>query len=163
MIRPAQFPVDLAAVRELFEEYADSIGISLCFQGFDAEVAGLPGAYAPPAGRLLLAEWEGRIAGCVALRPLPEGRCEMKRLFVRPAFRGHGIARRLVQRLLQEARGARYRAVRLDTLPIMGEARALYRSLGFVEIAPYTNNPVEGVLFLELDLVKQSEEGNANR
>ena len=164
LIRPALFPADLATVRLLFREYSDRLGVDLCFQGFEAELAQLPGAYAPPAGRLLLAEGKEGIAGCVALRPLPEGRCEMKRLFVRPAFRGQSLARGLVGRLLDEARQAGYRAVRLDTLPVMGEARKLYRSLGFIEIAPYTDNPVEGVLFLELPLAADdSRPGRAAR
>jgi putative acetyltransferase len=143
---------EVLMVRCLFEEYAASLGIDLCFQGFEQELTGLPGSYAPPLGRLLLA-WEGgQTAGCIALRPLEPGSCEMKRLYVRPAFRGHGIGRVLVDRIIQEARKAGYRLMRLDTLPSMAAALALYRRLGFREIAPYYENPVEGAVFLELQL-----------
>jgi ribosomal protein S18 acetylase RimI-like enzyme len=143
---------EVLMVRCLFEEYAASLGIDLCFQGFEQELAGLPGSYAPPQGRLLLAREDGQMAGCIALRPLEPGTCEMKRLFVRPAFRTHGIGRVLVDRLIQEARRAGYRQMRLDTLPSMATALALYRRLGFREIAPYYKNPVEGAVFLELAL-----------
>ena len=150
--------VDAAAVDEvltvrcLFEEYAASLGIDLCFQGFEKELAGLPGHYAPPQGRLLLALQDGQTAGCIALRPLEPGVCEMKRLYVRPAFRSHGIGSVLVDRIIQEARQAGYQHMRLDTLPSMARALALYRRLGFREIAPYYENPVEGAVFLELQL-----------
>lgn len=150
--------VDAAAVDEvltvrcLFEEYAASLGIDLCFQGFEKELAGLPGLYAPPQGRLLLALQDGQTAGCIALRPLGPGVCEMKRLYVRPAFRSHGIGSVLVDRIIQEARQAGYQHMRLDTLPSMARALALYRRLGFREIAPYYENPVEGAVFLELQL-----------
>lgn len=150
--------VDAAAVDEvltvrcLFEEYAASLGIDLCFQGFEKELAGLPGHYAPPQGRLLLALQDGQTAGCIALRPLEPGVCEMKRLYVRPAFRSHGIGSVLVDRIIQEARQAGYQHMRLDTLPSMARALALYRRLGFREIAPYYQNPVEGAVFLELQL-----------
>jgi putative acetyltransferase len=143
---------EVLMVRCLFEEYADSLGIDLCFQGFEQELAGLPGSYAPPQGRLLLAREDGQTAGCIALRPLEPGTCEMKRLYVRPAFRTHGIGRVLVDRLIQEARQAGYRHMRLDTLPSMATALALYRRLGFREIAPYYKNPVAGAVFLELPL-----------
>jgi putative acetyltransferase len=143
---------EVLMVRCLFEEYAASLGIDLCFQGFEQELAGLPGSYAPPQGRLLLARQDGQMAGCIALRPLEPGACEMKRLYVRPAFRTHGIGRVLVDRLIQEARHAGYRQMRLDTLPSMATALALYRRLGFREIAPYYKNPVEGAVFLELPL-----------
>jgi ribosomal protein S18 acetylase RimI-like enzyme len=144
-------------VRCLFEEYAASLGIDLCFQGFAEELAGLPGDYAPPRGRLLVALQNGETAGCVALRPLEPGVCEMKRLYVRPAFRAHGIGSALVGRVVQEARQAGYRHMRLDTLPSMASAQALYRRLGFQEIAPYRTNPIEGAVFLELQLDRPAE------
>jgi len=143
---------DLAAVRKLFEEYAAALGIDLCFQNFEEELAALPGDYAPPDGRRLLAEEEGALAGCAAVRRLAPGICEIKRLYVCDAFRGKGLGRALAEALLAEARAIGYRKVRLDTLPSMGEAIALYRSLGFRQIAPYRANPVPGALFLEIDL-----------
>lgn len=152
MIRPVKSASDVETVRVLFLEYAASLEISLCFQGFDKELAGLPGAYSPPQGRLLLAEEEEGVAGCAGLRPLDAGVCEMKRLFVRPEFRGRGIARGLVAAVLAGAREEGYSIVRLDTLPQMKEARALYGTLGFRPIEPYYENPHEGVLFLERDL-----------
>ena len=145
-------------VRSLFEEYAASLDTDLCFQGFAEELAGLPGDYAPPSGRLLLALKDGQTAGCIALRPLNTGVCEMKRLYVRPAFRAHGIGRALVDRLIHEARSAGYQHLRLDTLPSMTGAQALYRRLGFREIAPYYDSPVEGTVFLELQLIGQARD-----
>lgn len=142
----------LAAARQLFEEYAASLDISLCFQGFDDELASLPGAYAPPHGRLLLACRGKESAGCVALRPLEPDTCEMKRLYVRPAYRSDGVGRLLAERVIHEAGTAGYRRMRLDTLPTMETALQLYRRLGFREIAPYTANPVKGAVFLELQL-----------
>jgi ribosomal protein S18 acetylase RimI-like enzyme len=138
--------------RELFEEYAAALGIDLCFQSFDQELAGLPGSYAPPQGRLLLARSGGELAGCVALRQLETAVCEMKRLYVRPEYRSHGIGRQLVDRVIREATDAGYRRMRLDSLPSMQTALGLYRRLGFREIAAYTTNPVEGAVFLELEL-----------
>jgi ribosomal protein S18 acetylase RimI-like enzyme len=149
----AQTPADLIAARELFLEYAKSLNFSLCFQGFDQELASLPGDYAPPSGRLLLAEFYGRRAGCVALHRLEDGICEMKRLYVRPEFRGHGIGRRLSEAVIAEARAAGYQRMRLDTVaPVMREAVQLYRELGFCEIAAYRPNPMPGTLYMELAL-----------
>jgi ribosomal protein S18 acetylase RimI-like enzyme len=149
VIRQATSRADVAAARALFEEYQQSLGFSLCFQNFDAELAGLPGAYAPPEGRLLLAFAGDEPAGCIALRKIGEETCEMKRLWVRPAFRGTGLGRRLAEGLMAEARAAGYRAVRLDTLPSMAAAQSLYLSLGFTDIAPYNDHPIEGTRFME--------------
>ena len=151
-IRQAHEGEALAAARQLFEEYAASLDISLCFQGFDEELSSLPGAYAPPRGRLLLASRGKESAGCVALRPLEREICEMKRLYVRPAYRSDGVGRLLAERVIHEAAMAGYRRMRLDTLPTMEAALALYRRLGFREITPYTANPVQGAVFLELQL-----------
>jgi ribosomal protein S18 acetylase RimI-like enzyme len=136
----------------LFREYADATGACECFEGFAKEIAGLPGPYSPPAGQLLLAELDRRSAGCVALRKLDDGISEMKRLYVRPAFRGRNLGRQLAEVIVTEARGLGYRAIRLDTLSSMVAARALYQSLGFLPIPRYNDNPGPGVIHLELKL-----------
>jgi putative acetyltransferase len=149
----AQSPEEIEIARELFREYAAGLNIDLCFQNFDQEVNGLPGNYAPPAGRLLLAIEDEQVAGCIALRRYDDGDCEMKRLYVRPEFRGQGLGKKLVTTLIDAARQIGYRRMLLDTLPgKMDEAIALYRSRGFHEIAPYYHNPVAGALFMELRL-----------
>jgi putative acetyltransferase len=146
-------PAQIAQARELFFEYAQSLGFSLCFQNFDQELAGLPGDYAPPEGSLLLAEREGQIAGCVALHKLEADICEMKRLYLRPQFRGKGLGRVLADRIMAEARQIGYRRMRLDTVePVMKDAVAMYRKLGFKEIAPYRANPIAGAMYMELEL-----------
>jgi len=139
---------DVELVRTLFHEYADSLGVDLSFQGFEEEAVALPGGY----DALLVATVDGEAAGCVGVRPLEEGVCEMKRLYLRPAARGSGLGRALAEAAIARARALGYDRMRLDTLPSMGAARALYRSLGFVEIAPYRHNPVDGTAFLELRL-----------
>ena len=149
----AETPSEIEQARSLFLEYSEGLGISLCFQNFGKELAELPGAYAPPAGRLFLALSSEQLAGCVALRKLGDGICEMKRLYVRPQFRGMGIGRALTLHLIEEARALRYDVMRLDTLALqMNAAIKVYRSLGFREIEPYYDNPVEGALFMELGL-----------
>jgi ribosomal protein S18 acetylase RimI-like enzyme len=151
-IRPADVPNDLAHVRMLFREYADNLGVDLCFQGFEGELAELPGKYAAPTGRLLLA-WRGaEVVGCVALRAIDTRTCEMKRLYVRPQARGEQLGRRLAERVCVEAREAGYSRICLDTLPMMTAAQQLYRTLGFEPIEAYVFNPVPGSLFLGLNL-----------
>ncbi len=149
---PAHEPEHLETVRALFREYADSLDIDLCFQNFAKELAELPGIYAPPAGRLLLAWEQDTAAGCVALRPAGKGVCEMKRLFVRPGFRGRRIGRVLAEAIIAAAQEIGYGFMRLDTLVSMQAARSLYQSLGFYPIAPYHENPERSAIFLELKL-----------
>jgi putative acetyltransferase len=149
----AQTEADLLHIRELFAEYVEWLGINLCFQNYDKELAELPGEYAPPDGRLLIAYAGEEVAGCVALRSLGDGVCEMKRLYVRPAFRGERLGWKLVELVLEEARKIGYERIRLDTLPgKMDRAIAMYRVLGFKDIEPYYHNPVTGAAFMELAL-----------
>jgi GNAT superfamily N-acetyltransferase len=146
-------PAEVDAARALFRAYEKSLGISLCFQNFDRELASLPGDYAPAAGRLLLARSGERYAGCVALHALANDICEMKRLYVDAPFRGTGLGRALAEWIIAEARAIGYRKMRLDTIPsLMGTAVAMYRRLGFGEIPAYCVNPVEGAIYMELDL-----------
>jgi putative acetyltransferase len=148
----ARSEADFDAARELFAEYAAGLGIDLAFQGFEEERAGLPGTYAPPAGRLLLAVVDGSPAACVALRDLGRGTCEMKRLYVRPAFRGTGLGRTLAEAVIDAGKAIGYERMRLDTLPSMNAAVALYAALGFRDVEPYYSNPIPGARFLELRL-----------
>ena len=143
---------EINQARELFLEYSAALGIDLCFQNFDEELATLPGDYAPPDGRLRLALDETRVAGCVALRKIDTDTCEMKRLYVRPAFRGTGSGKSLALAIIDEALRIGYARMRLDTLPSMRQAIKLYRSLGFQPTEAYRHNPVEGAMFMELDL-----------
>lgn len=151
-----QLADELKAVRELFQEYAQSLGVDLCFQSFDKELAQLPGEYAAPRGALLLATVDGELAGCCALRPLDNAdypnAAEMKRLYVRKAFRGFGLGRQLAEAILDAARQAGYASVLLDTLDDMEAARALYEELGFEAIPPYYHNPIPGAHYLKVDL-----------
>jgi len=153
VIVPAEERGQIDQVRTLFREYEASLGSCLCFQSFDAELAGLPGEYSPPAGQLLLAFYDSTPAGCVALRKLEDGICEMKRLYVCPEFRGHGLGKGLVLALIAQARLSLYSKMRLDTIAAsMTEAVGLYRSLGFRDISPYHPDPIPGAIHLELDL-----------
>jgi GNAT superfamily N-acetyltransferase len=147
-------PADLDTIRGLFREYEAEIGVDLCFQGFERELAELPGVYTPPRGRLLIAKAGAESIGCVGLRPLKSDAtiCEMKRLYIRPAHRGAGLGRLFVERIVTEARDIGYRAMRLDTLQNMTAAQNLYRRLGFRDIPAYYPNPLPGVVYLELDL-----------
>ncbi len=151
-----QSALDIAATAEIFREYAIGLGVDLCFQDFDAELADLPGDYAPSRGALLLARVDGTIAGCCALRPLDSSdyvnAAEMKRLYVRPAFRGLGLGRQLAEAILDAARIAGYDSVLLDTLNEMEIARAMYEDLGFKEIPPYYHNPLAGAHYLKVEI-----------
>lgn len=149
-------PEDVAHARTLFSEYAAELnGVDLEFQGFAQELETLPGAYAPPRGCLLLARHSGSVAGCIALRPIDETTCEMKRMYVRPKFRKLQIGSALAQVLVAEARRLGYERMRLDTLPTMRSAIRLYESLGFERIAPYYDTPVADTVFMELELARR--------
>lgn len=153
VIGPARGAADMALARSLFREYARWLDVDLCFQDFEAELAGLPGKYAPPAGGMWLARVAGEPAGIVCLRPLAPGICELKRLWLRPGYRGGGLGRRLTETAIQAARAQGYRAMRLDTIRShMAVAGALYARLGFREIAAYYDNPHPEAAYLELDL-----------
>lgn len=143
----------VASARALFREYEKWLGLDLCFQGFEAELAALPGKYAKPDGRLYLAYSDDKLAGCIALRKIENGVCEMKRLFVRDEFRGQKIGVHLIEKIIADARGIGYNALRLDTFPPkMGKAVSLYESHGFSPISPYYDNPHGDVVFMELSL-----------
>ena len=152
-ILQAQTPGQIDTARLLFREYEAWLGLDLCFQGFEEELRSLPGKYAAPAGRLLIAYLDDKPVGCIALRKLEDGICEMKRLFVRDEFRGHKLGLTLIERVIDDAREIGYSKMRLDTYPLkMGKAVGIYESHGFHIIAPYYANPDPGVLFMELDL-----------
>ena len=142
----------VAEVRALFQEYWDSFGFTPCFQGFGEELVRLPGEYAPPGGRLALALVDGRPAGCIALRRYDAGRCEAKRLYVRPEFRGHGLGRALLDWVIAEARAAGYREIMGDTMPVMDRALSMYDRYGFERTSPYTAEPTPGAVYLRLNL-----------
>ena len=155
MVRIVQVeqPEEIESARTLFREYETWLGMSLCFQDFEGELASLPGKYVPPEGRLLLAYVDDKLAGCIALRKLEDGICEMKRLFLRENSRGHGLGNTLIEKLIDDARVIGYSKMRLDTYPPkMGKAVSLYESHGFRTIPKYYDNPHDGVLFMELDL-----------
>jgi putative acetyltransferase len=143
---------DVSVVRTMLREYHAQLGVNLDFQGFEAELAALPGAYTPPRGGLLLAESDGVAVGCIAMRETPDGRAEMKRLYVRDAARGLGAGRALVERIISDARDAGYREMVLDTLPMMVSAQRMYERLGFRDIPAYTGNPVPGARFMGVAL-----------
>ena len=151
-IRPVNNQNDIESIRTLFKEYEKAIGVDLCFQGFAEELADLPGRYSSPEGALLLAFVDSQLAGCVALRWFDYNTCEMKRLYVRPEFRGLGLGRKLAVKVIEEATQIGYTRMRLDTLPSMTEAIAMYKTLGFMEIEPYRYNPVKGAIYMEREL-----------
>jgi putative acetyltransferase len=158
MIIQAETAEQIEETRRLFREYEAWLDVDLCFQSFEEELANLPGKYAAPSGRLLLGYVSEKVAGCVALRKLDDEICEMKRLFVREAFRGSGLGKTLIEKLISEARSIGYRKIRLDTLPVkMPKAVELYRFYGFREIAPYYENPHKTTLFMEKDLSGESQ------
>ncbi len=142
----------LESLRELLREYQQSIGVDLCFQNFEAELAALPGDYMPPDGRLIIGEIEGKVACCVAMHRFDAETAEMKRLFVRPAFRGYGLGRLLTQTIIEDARSKGYQRLVLDTMPDMRDAQAMYEQFGFRDIPAYTVNPVQGARFMGLTL-----------
>jgi ribosomal protein S18 acetylase RimI-like enzyme len=152
ILRQVQISREVEEARELFREYHRSLGVDLCFQDFDREVAALPGEYTSPSGRLLLCFLEEELAGCIALRRIDATTCEMKRLYVRPSFRSKHLGRKMAEAIIGEARDIGYTLMKLDTLPTMTEAIRLYTSLGFKTTQPYRLNPVPGALFMELDL-----------
>lgn len=149
-INAAHQEPELSDIRILFREYAESLGFHLCFQDFDREMAELPGNYAPPVGRILMAKWNDAVAGCVAMKQIGEGICEMKRFYVRPAFRGKRIGEALAKAIISAGQDAGYTRMRLDTVPSMQSAIRIYESLGFRDTDPYVFNPVPGVRYLEL-------------
>ena len=151
-ILPTQSAAEISAARRLFIEYADFLGVDLCFQNFQQELDGLPGEYASPSGRLLLAIDNEQAVGCVAVRDLGDGICEMKRLYIRPGHRGKGLGRCLAEAIIAAARAIGYKKMRLDSLTSLKEAAGLYRRLGFVEIPPYRFNPLPEAVFMELEL-----------
>jgi putative acetyltransferase len=144
-------PADLGAIRAMLLEYADWLKVDLCFQGFTRELAELPGDYAPPRGALYIAHQNGEPIGMVALRGRDDGRAEMKRLYVRPAGRGLGLGRQLIEHVIAAARGRHYTAIVLDTLPVMQSAQQLYEEFGFRDIEPYYDSPIKGTRFMGLD------------
>ncbi|EDV23093.1 Acetyltransferase [Trichoplax sp. H2] len=152
----AVIPDDLEEIRSLFREYENFLEVDICFQGFEEELQTLPGKYAQPKGRLLLARKNDIIAGCVGLRELQPGICEMKRLYVRPKFQGKNLGRKLVKRIIQEAQNIGYTRMRLDSLGKLKAALSLYKSLGFRETRPYYDNPLSNVVYLQLDLTQLS-------
>ncbi len=160
-IYTARLPDEIPVIKDLFQEYADSLSFDLDFQDFSEELETLPGKYRAPEGSLLIARENGETAGCVAVRPLASGVCEMKRLFVRPAHRGRNIGRQLAVAIIEEAKRIGYKAMRLDTVEAMKEASALYRTLGFQQIDAYYYNPLPGVMYFELKL-DESKEQRAN-
>ena len=160
----AQTVTELGAVRDLFVEYAQSLGFSLCFQGFDKELTRLPGDYSPPRGRLLLARIDGHPAGCVGLHAFSADIAEIKRLYVKPEFRGHQLGRQLADQAIAEARKIGYTRLRLDSIEAkMKTAVAMYRDIGFCEIAPYRENPIPSALYMELSLQEPNTEAQRHR